>query len=319
MIVKFTGIGRLFILRLQMRSQILKALLLVMPLSYMAARAQDPNQVQAINRDANGVDASAHAGVDEETLRVPQPSQAPVKPATTYSRWGITASAQPPATQYWPGRASSATSTDTSTDGKSAVPRNKPPLQAGSKPLPSAVASVHAGINTPTRTQSESNGTSFSSTSPSFQGAGKRIPSTAWSFPAGGVSLESANTENFGSAEPQANSLNGLDSDTAQNGHEGPQHPKALTAPVSPQSDGFSSPFSGQRQMDGFSSPFSASHFDFQPLPQANSSRKRNPGRAREHEHSSQKTPDSAHAGAVARFPNKKEKSAASGAAAKID
>lgn len=332
MTLKFTDIGRLFILRLRMRSQILKALLLVTTLSYIPARAQDPSRVQAINRDANGVDASAHAGVDEETLRVPQPSPAPVKAPATYSHWGITPSGQPPATQYWPAHASATTSADVSTDVKGALPRTSPPRQAGAQLPPSAVSSAHARINTSAQMQSDGKNIASPFTSPSFQAGAKQSPSTAWSVQPGGTSLEPASTDNFGGAEPQPNLLNRLATTSTQNAPEGFQRPKTVTAPVSPQSNGFSSPFSpyaqgvgfsspfsGQRQTGGFSSPFSSSPFESQPSSQANSSRKRSTGRTRELEHSSQKTPGRTHLGAVAKFPNKRDKSAGSGPAAKTD
>jgi hypothetical protein len=340
MIVKFTDIGRLFILRLRMRSQILKALLLATTLSYIPACAQDPNQVQAITRDAKGVDASAHAGVDEETLRVPQPSQQPAKPATTYSRWGITASGQPPATQYWPAHAGSPTSTDTSTDRKSTLPRTKPPLQTGSKPLPSAISSAPAGINSSTGTQRESSGTSFSSTSPSFQAGGKSALSTSWSTHPGDALRDSANTGNSESAVPQPNISDSSAATLAQNGPANSQRAKPALAPLSKpadgfsspfspagQADGFSSPFSRQRQSDGFSSPFSTNQSESnvanrslsQPFSQANSSWKRNRGRTIKPEHTSQKTLAASHAAADARFHSKSAKPVGAGPAAKTD
>src|SRR5712692_381076 len=81
------------------------ACLTTLVISCGIARAQDGKRVPEMNQGVDAVDASAHAGVDEVTVQAPQPSQEPVKPPTTYSRWGITASSQPPATQYWPAHA----------------------------------------------------------------------------------------------------------------------------------------------------------------------------------------------------------------------
>ena len=72
-------------------------------------RAQDSKRVPDLNQGVEAVDASVHAGVDEITVQDPQPAQEPLKPPTTSSHWGFAPSGQPPATQYWPARASLAT------------------------------------------------------------------------------------------------------------------------------------------------------------------------------------------------------------------
>jgi hypothetical protein len=301
--------------------------LLTCAISCGAACAQDTSRVPDLNQGVAAADPSVHAGVDEVAPQTPSPDAHTVKAPETYSHWGITPSGPSSATQYWPAHASATASADRSTDAKGALPRTSSTRQAGTQPSPSAVSSVHARYNTSAQSESDGKNMASPSSSPSFQGGGKPSFSTVWSFQPGGASLESANTDSSGSSERQPNLLSRGATASAQNAPQGPQHPKTVIAPVSPQSDGFSSPFSGQRQTDGFSSPFSTTQFDSnitshslsQPFPQANSSRKRNPGRTREHEHSSQKTTDSTHAGAIARFPNKREKSAGSRAAAKTD
>jgi hypothetical protein len=327
-----------------MKTQLFKAIcMLSCAISCGATWAQDSKRVpdanqgvdavdSSVHADVVAVDPSVHAGVDEIAPQGSQPASNAVKPAATSSHWGIAPAAQPSVTQFWPAHPNTTSSADTSADGKGALPRTPPPHQNGTQPSPSALSSAHAGIDTSAQTESAGRNIASPSTSPSFQAGAKQIPSTAWSLQPRGASLETGDTDNSGTAESQANSLNRLGSASDQNPLEGPQHPRAVTAPVSPQSDGFSSPFSphaqgdgfpspfsGPHQADGFSSPFSASQVESRPLSQANSSQKRNQARAKEHTHSSQKTPDSTHTGAVAKFPNQKEKSAASGAAAKTE
>jgi hypothetical protein len=293
--------------------------LLTCAISCGAACAQDTNRVPDLNQGVAAVDESVHAGVDEVAPQTPPSNSGTVKAPATYSHWGITPSSESPATQYWPAHASTTTSANTSTDVKGALPRTSTSHQAGTQPPSSAISAAHARINISAQTQSDGKNIASPSPSPSFQGGGKQSFSTVWSVQPGGASFEPVNTDNSGSAEPQPNFLNRRAPTSAQNAPEGPQRPKIVSAPVSPQNNGFSSPFSPQAQDDAFSSPFSASPFESQPSPQANSSRKRTQARTKEHEHSSQKTSDSTHAGAVAKFPNKREKSAGSPASAKTD
>lgn len=63
----------------------------IFALSSTVARAQDSTRVPDINPEAgSAVDASVHAGVDEQSPQQPQPSQKPNKrQQTTYSHWGF--------------------------------------------------------------------------------------------------------------------------------------------------------------------------------------------------------------------------------------
>ena len=133
-----------------------------------AVRAQDSKRVPDLNQGVEAVDASVHAGVDEITVQDPQPNQEPLKPPTTSSRWGFAPSGQPPATQYWPARASLATSTGAQSDVKSALPP----------------------------------------TSPSFQTGGQPPSSTNWSARPGDPSLDSPTDGNTGKPAPQLNHFN---------------------------------------------------------------------------------------------------------------
>jgi hypothetical protein len=293
-----------------------------------AIRAQDTNRVPDLNKGVDAVDASVHAGVDEITLQDPQPSQETLKPPTTSSHWGFASSGQPPATQYWPARASLATSSGTQSDGKTAL----------------------------------------APTSPSFQAGGQQPPSTRWSARPGDPSLNSSIDRNTGNPATQLSPFNNLSPSPAKNALARPERFRTDAPPLStqrqfngssspsssqpqvngisspfssrPQSDGISSPFSSRSESDGFSSPFSpqtdtdgfSSPFVTQQL-ESNSTRtvsphsfsqstlpsKRNRAEVKPRVGLSHKTPAANRVGIVAGFQSKPEKSAHSRITNKVD
>jgi hypothetical protein len=74
------------------------------------AGAQDSSRVPDTNPDAgSAVDASVHAGIDEQSAQQPQPSRQPNKrQQTTYSHWAFQPAKQPSATRFQPEQAASA-------------------------------------------------------------------------------------------------------------------------------------------------------------------------------------------------------------------
>jgi len=292
-------------------------------------RAQDTNRVPDLNQGVDAVDASVHAGVDEITVQDSQPSPAPLKPPTTSSHWGFTASGQPPATQFWPARASLTTPTRTQSDDKTALP--------------------------PTR--------------PSFQAGGQPPSSTSWSARPGDPSLNSSTDGNPGNPAPQLSPFNNLSPSPAKNAlaryerfrtdapplttkpqfngilpsFSSRQQGDGISSPFSsssqsdgfsspfssrPQSDGFSSPFSSQTETDGFSTPFVPQQLEsngtrtssLHSFSQANVPSKRNRAEVKRHEGlPSRKIPAVNRAGVVAGFQSKPEKPAHSGITNKVD
>lgn len=268
------------------------------------ARAQDSKRVPDLNQGVDAVDASVHAGVDEITVQEPQPTQEPLKPPTTSSRWGFAPSEQPPATQYWPARASQAASTGTQSNVKTALTPTSPPFQAGGQP-------------------------------PS---------STSWSALPGDPSFNSSMDGDTGNAAPQLSPFHNFNPGSAKKALARPERFRTDAPPLStqpqlqfnglsspfssrPQSDGFSTPFSSQAETDGFSTPFiqqqlesnitriSSSHS----FSQASPSSKRDRPKMKPHEGLSHKTPAGKHAGDAAGFQGKPEKHPHSWITPKVD
>jgi hypothetical protein len=278
-------------------------------------RAQDSKRVPDLNQGVDAVDASVHAGVDEIAVQDPQPPQEPLKPPTMTIHWGFAPSGQPPATQYWPARASLATSSGTQSDAKSAL----------------------------------------NPASSSFQAGGQPTSSTSWSARPGDPSLNSSTDGNPGNPAPQLTPFNNFSPSPTKNAlarperfridapplttqpqYSGSSSPSSsqpqvngISSPFSSrsQSDGFSSPFSSQTKTDGFSTPFgtqqletnsrrtSSSHsFSKAPLPS-----KRDRAEVKPHEGLPHKTPAVNHAGVVPGFQSKPEKQAHSRITNKVD
>jgi hypothetical protein len=82
----------------------------IFALSSGAAHAQDSARVPDTNPDAgSAVDASVHAGIDEQSAQQPQPSRQPNKrQQTTYSHWAFQPAKQPSATRFQPEQTASA-------------------------------------------------------------------------------------------------------------------------------------------------------------------------------------------------------------------
>lgn len=215
--------------------QLILACLLSQVIPSVAVRAQDSKRVPDMNQGVEAVDASVHAGLDEITVQDPQPAQVPLKPPTTSIHWGIASSGQPPATQYWPARASLATTPGTRSDVKSAL----------------------------------------APTSPSFKAGGQLSPSTSWSARPGDPALDSSIDGNTASPAPPPTPINNFSPSTAKSVLTRAERFKTDAPPLStqpqlqfnglmspfslrPQSDGISSPFSSRAESDGFSTPFSS-------------------------------------------------------------
>ncbi len=269
--------------------QSIAACLVILVFSCGVACAQDTNRVPDINQGVDAADASVHAGVDETAMRAPQPSQEPVKPPTTYSRWGFISSSQPAATLYWPVRAGIATSSEAPTNSASKLPYSKSSFRAGGAPA----------------------------------------TSTDWSARPGDPTLGSLSEGNSGNSAQQPSLSDNLTVRPMQNGLEGPQRLKTVlpSHPPEPQNEGFSTPFASRPWANAFSSPFSTNQSEsigsshaFSPrLPQANSASKRDRAEANQHEDQSRKTQGSNHAGGVTRFTSKRESSAHSPLAFKAE
>ena len=271
-------------------------------------RAQDSKRVPDLNQGVDAVDASVHAGIDDIAVQDPQPSQEPLKPPTTpptaSSHWGFVPSGQPPATQYWPARASQAASTGTQSDVKSAL--------------------------TPT--------------SPSVQADGQPPSSTSWSARPGDPSLNSSIDGNTGNPAPQLSPFHNFNPSSAKKALARPERFRTDTTPLStqpqlqfnglsspfssrPQSEGFSTPFSSQAETDGFSTPFMQRQLEsnstrFSPshsFSQASPSSKRARAEVKPHERPSHKTPAGNHAGVAAGLQSKPEKQTHSWITPKVD
>jgi hypothetical protein len=87
-----------------MKAQTLQLLSLTMALSYISVRAQDSNSIQRLNRDASGVDASIHAGVDEHQEAQPpqEVGKRPTTSSSSYSHSLLQSGGEPPTARFWP-------------------------------------------------------------------------------------------------------------------------------------------------------------------------------------------------------------------------
>jgi hypothetical protein len=273
-----------------------------------AARAQDSKRVPDLNQGVEAVDASVHAGVDEITVQDPQPTQEPLKPPptppTASSRWGFVPSGQPPATQFWPARASMASSTGTQSDAKGALTPTNPSYQADGQPRSSSSWSARPG-DPSLNSQMEGN---------TDNPAPQLIP--FHNFNPGSAKKALARSERFRtdapplSTQPQVQ-FNGLSSPFSSR----------------PQSDGFSTPFSSQAETDGFSTPFTHQQLESNSarissphsFSQASPSSKRARAEVKPHERPPHKTPAGNHAGVAAGFQGKPEKQPHSWITPKVD
>jgi hypothetical protein len=182
------------------------ACLTTLTLSCDGACAQDRNRVPDINQRVGAVDASVHTGVNDGALQEPQPSQEPIKLPTTYSRWTINFSGQPPATRYWAAHAKITTSAAPPGDGESPSTLNSPSFQAGPRPLASPVWSARSSDSRVNLVNDDSNS---------------------------------------GKPDRQPGLFHNLDINRTQNSSTGPQSLKTILPSLSsqPQGDGYSTPF----------------------------------------------------------------------------
>jgi hypothetical protein len=129
-----------------MKAQTIKVLSLAMALSNIPARAQDPGHIQGANWDANGVDASIHAGVDEH--RQAQPLQkvgnGPTTSSGSYSHWVLGSISESPTTRFWPTQVSISTPIAIPSDDESPSTLNTLSFRAGAEPPASTDRPFHA-------------------------------------------------------------------------------------------------------------------------------------------------------------------------------
>ena len=152
---------------------------LAFALSCVPVRAQDPGAIQGINRDANGVDASVHASVDEHPPAEPpqETSKRPTTHADSYSHWGFASHGELPNTRFWP------------------APPSTPPAD-----LPA--------VTTQTRAKSASRASAAGGVS--FRAAGQTPTSSTWLTHASDREMDPRSESNFEKVEPLLDPFHGL-------------------------------------------------------------------------------------------------------------
>ena len=286
-------------------------------------RAQDMNRVPDMNQGVDGVDASVHSDVEDkgQLNQQQQPAQEPVKPPPTYSRWGITSSGQPPATQYWPAHSVTPNSTPAQNAGNNAsslksrssrasgqLGRPSPsstPKDAGSNSANFSSPSFRAGGQQSTSSSTQNDDNSSLAFSPSFRAGGPARAPTALSDSPGNPPLNSVDENNSENPTRQHSLFNGFDTNPGQNGLGNSQRLKSDSSSASPQRviDGVVTPFS-QYQSELNSTSYSMSHL----FPQPTSPSKRNPGEAKQTKRHPQKALGNYHAGPVPAVHGSREK-----------
>jgi hypothetical protein len=204
---EFAENSRLSILKLIMKAQTLQLLSVAIALSYIPALAQDSNSIQGLNWDANGVDASIHAGLDEHQEAQPpqEVGKRPTTSSSSYSHSLFQFVGEPATTWFWPARANISTSIAIPSDGKSL----------------STFSNAIFRVGTP---------------SP--------VP-TAWSFRATDTKIPQESEGNSGKLERKPNVLHSLGIGRTGDDSIGPQLYKAKVPTLTPQPEtaGFLAPF----------------------------------------------------------------------------
>lgn len=279
------------------------------------------NRVPEMNQGVEAVDASVHAGVDERGQLDQQPSQETVKrpTPTSYSRWGLNTSGQPPATQYWPAHSGIPASTPAQSADKDAPtlkgrlshtakqpPPSRAPYDAGNSPTTFSSPSFRAGGQSSTSsTQQQGDDNGLLTLNPSFRAGEQPTSSTMLSESPGNPTHNSLGESNSGDPTRQRSLFNGFDSNHTQRGPGSSQRLNSESSSASPRRviDGVLPPYSQYNsELNGSSD--SMSHV----FPQVTSPLKRDLAEAKKKKNRPQKNLGDYHAGTVPGVPRARDK-----------
>jgi len=193
-----------------MKTRIISVLSLAFAFSSVPARAQDPGPIQGIHRDANGVDASVHASVDERPQAEPsqEARKRPTTPADSYSHWGFASHGELPNTPFWP-----------------APPAAPPAVTTPARAKNAVRAPIAGGV--------------------SFRASGQTPASSAWPAHTSSTEMDPRSESNFEKVEPLPDPFQGLSSGWTAEDSEEPSRFTVVVPwlPWQPETTGLPGPF----------------------------------------------------------------------------